>query len=136
MRGEIDFQQYSQVIGQGLFADNVILSIIEYKEKGVISIKEKEAIKRAKKFFDDVIDGEKLQRSIIRSARDINAARAYNSVQPIIVKLSQLNELRDAIDKIVKNKPIDEREIDQLDDFFSSLSRIKFQRAKTVLETV
>jgi len=134
MRGEIDFQKFSQVVGEGLFADNVILSLIELKENGVLN--EKEAIKRAKKFFDDVIDGERLQRSMIHSARDINAAKVYNSVQPITITLYELNKLRETIKEIMNDKPVSEQKLNQLDNFFSSFSRIKYQRAKTVLETV
>ena len=48
MRGEIDFQKYSQRLGNGLFADNVILSILDYKENRNLEPKEKEALKRAK----------------------------------------------------------------------------------------
>ena len=136
MRGEIDFQKYSQRLGNGLFADNVILSILDYKENRNLEPKEKEALKRAKKFFDDVIDGGNLQSSILSSAHDVMAAKAFNSVQPIRVRLSQLCDLRDTIEEILNNNPVNEQKINQLDNFFSSYSRINFQKAKSVLETV
>jgi hypothetical protein len=136
MRGELNFQKYSRLLGEGLFADNIILSIIDYRENRRLEPAAIEVLKRAKKFFDDVIEGERLQSSVIRSARDINAAKAYNSVQPIRVRLSQLCDLRDTIEEILNNNPVNEQKINRLDNFFSSYSRIKFQRAKSVLESV
>ena len=143
MRGELDFQKYSQRLGNGLFADNVILSILDYKDNRILGPKEKEALRRANKFFDDVIAGGRLQKSVLRSARDVTAAKAYNSVQPPPVRLPRtqnivdyITDLRDTIEEILNGNLVNEQKIDRLDNFFSSYSRINFQKAKSVLETV
>ncbi len=136
MRGEINFQKYSSEVGEGLFADNVILSLIGFKENKVLSAEEKEVLKKAKKFIDDVIEGERLQKDVIRSAHDINVSKVYISVQPIMVQLSKLEELRDTIEGMINNQTVNTQKVDQLDNFFTSYSRIKFQKAQSVLEAV
>lgn len=136
MRGELNFQKYSRLLGEGLFADNIILSILDYRANRRLDPKSIGALRRAKKFFDDVIDGQRLQSSMISSAHDINAAKAYISVHPIRVRISQLHDYRDTIEGILSNSPVNRQKLDQLDSFFSSYSRIKFQKAKSVLETV
>lgn len=142
MRGEVDFQKYSHVVGEGLFADNVILSIIGYNENGVLSPKEKEVLKRASEFLDDVIAGGRLQNSILRSAHDITAVKAYYSVQPLTTRnrvqnvVDYITELRNTIDELLNDNRVEESKVKQVDNFFSNHSRIHFQKAKSVLETV
>ena len=143
MRGEIDFQKYSQTVGEGLFADNITLSILDYREKGKLDHKEKEALKRAREFFDNVIDGGNLRNSIFSSAHDVMAAKAFNSVLQIKPRLPKsktitdyISELRDAIEEILNGNPVSDQRINQLDKFFTSYSRINFQKTESVLETV
>ena len=145
MRGEIDFQKYSQQLGQGLFADNVILSILDYREKGVLDPEGKEALKRAENFLNNVINGGNLQSSVFSSSDDVKAAKAFNSVRVQSVSLGlpkspsfidHIRELHNTIGDILNNNPVSEQKIDSLDSFFSSYSRVHFQKAKSVLETV
>lgn len=143
MRGEIDFQKYSQHLGKGLFADNVILSILDYKEKGTIDLKGKEALKRAKVFLSNVINGGNLQGSVLSSSDDVKAAKAFNAVRthsnflglpasPNI--LDRIINLHGTVDDILNNKAVSEENLNRLDNFFSSYSRINFQATKSVLE--
>lgn len=143
MRGEIDFQNYSQLVGEGLFADNIILSLLDYREKKKLDHEEKETLKRAKEFFNNVIDGGNLRNSIFSSAHDVMAAKAFNSVLLIKVRLPRsktitdyISELRDAIEEILNGNPVSEQRINQLDKFFTSYSRINFQKTESVLEAV
>ena len=143
MRGELDIQKYSHPLGEGLFADNIILSILDYRETKSLDSKQKDTLERAKKFFDDVINGENLKSSILRSADDVKAAKAFDSVNSIRVGLPRsqsfidhIRELRNTIVDILDDNPISEEKMDRLDNFYSNYSRIHFQKAKSVLETV
>ena len=141
MRSEIDLQKYSQFLGQGLFADNVVLALIDYKEKGHVDDQGKAALKRAKVFLDEVINGGNLQKKKFSSSQDIKVAKTFNSLQAMKTRrppdlIREISELRDSIDAIINNKPIKTDEIDQLDDFFAGYGLISFQRSNSILETV
>lgn len=142
MRGEIDFTKYSQLLGEGLFADNIILSILDYREKGSLDSKEKETLKRAKKFFEVVITGGKLQSRKLSSADDVKSANTFYSVKSIreVLPRSQfidhIKEMRNTIKEILNDTPVNAQKIDRLDNFFSSYSRVHFQKVKSVLESV
>lgn len=133
---EVDLQKYSQSIGQGLFADNVILALIDYKEKGGFDEQGKEALKRARIFLDEAIAGGNLQKKQFLSSQDIKVAKTYNYLQTMRPRqshslINQMSELRDSIDAILNKKPIDDRDIDQLDDFFANYGLISFQRSRS-----
>ena len=143
MRGELDFQNYSQLLGQGLFADNVILSLLDYKELGKLDAQERKALIRAKSFLDDAIAGGNLIKRKLGSAHDVKAAKAYSSIQSIRFRNQQsqdlinyIRELRDTIEMIIGGNAVDPQKLKQLDNFFSHYSQTYFQKTRAVLEAV
>ena len=142
MRGKIDFQEYSRVLGEGLLANNVIISLLDYQEGKDIGDNGREVLKRAKNFLDAVIDGSNLQNSVFHSVDDIKAAKAFNSVKSkgIIPKtgrfLDYISVLSRTLEQLIDGHQISDQELKQLDKFFSDYSRMHSRKVNTVLEAV
>lgn len=143
MKGELDFQKYSQSLGQGLFADNVILSLLDYEEHGKLDDEGKKALIEAKSFLDDAIVGGNLIKKKFCSANDVRAAKAYSSIRSIKFPNRQsqdlikyMYELSEIINTIMTGNSVTPQELKLLDDFFSYYSQTYFQKTREVLEVV
>ena len=141
MRGELNVQEHASRLGEGLFADNVILSLIEFRDKRTLTGTTRKPLRRAQRFLQSAIDGNGLKGSVFRSAHDITAARAYSAVCSGLTTSSvdfetYLKELLDTIDTLLAGRTPTDARIDQLDHFFSRYGALNFQRAKSVLEAI
>lgn len=142
MRNDLDFTEHSRLLGEGLFADSVILALSRYSKNRQLDDRDKKVLEKAQDFLNKVIEGGSFTSSVFHSARDYITAQAFtqavNSVSiPISSKsdfLKYIEELQNIIDKILKGKKLNEERFNLVDSFFTRYSRIQFQRSRSMLE--
>lgn len=143
MRNELDFGEYSHILGEGLFADKVILALSKFSETRQLGEQEIEALEKAKDFLSKVIEGGNFLTGVF-SARDMASAQAFtHAVNSVSIRVSSkadflryLDELQSTVTRILANKNISDDEFAQVDAFFSRYGRMQFQRSRAKLESV
>lgn len=144
MMGELDFTEYSQHLGDGLFADKVLLALLRFQRTGTVGKEEKETFKRAKAFLADAIEGGKSHRRAFRSSQDVASTRAFTQAVAAITTpapskgefINYLGELYTTVKKLLSNEQVTIEELNLLDVFFSRYAQVQFQRSESILESV
>ena len=143
MRNELDFAEHSHVLGEGLFADKVILALSHFSKTRQLGEQEREALERAKNFLSEVIEGGNFSTGVF-SARDIASARAFShAVDSVDIQISSkseflryVDELQSTVMKILAKEQVSDEQLAQVDAFFSRYGRLHFQRSRAMLEPV
>lgn len=143
MRNELDFAEHSHVLGEGLFADKVILALSHFSKTRQLGEQEREALERAKYFLSEVIEGGNFSTGVF-SARDIASARAFShAVDSVDIRISSkseflryVDELQSTVMKILAKEQVSDEQLAQVDAFFSRYGRLHFQRSRAMLEPV
>jgi hypothetical protein len=143
LRNELDFAEHSHVLGEGLFADKVILALSRFSKTRQLGEQERETLERAKVFLSEVIKGGNFSTGVF-SARDIESAKAFtHAVDSVAIRVSSKSEflryvdkLLDTVTKVLANEHVSDEQLAQVDDFFSRYGRMQFQRSRGMLEPV
>ena len=143
MRNELDFAEHSHLLGEGLFADKVILALSRFSQTQQLGDQEREALERAKDFLYDVIEGGNFSTGV-HSTREVVSAKAFRrAVDSVSIRVSSkadflryVDELQSTVTKIFANENISDDEFAQVDAFFSRYGRMQFQRSRAKLESV
>ena len=144
MRNELDFAEHSQLLGEGLFADKVVLALSHFSKTHQLGEQERQVLERGKEFLSEVIEGGNFAEGVFHSARDVASAKAFaHAVDSVAIRVSSkseflryIDELQSTVKKILANEHISDAQLVQLDDFFSSYGRMQFQRSRGMLEPV
>lgn len=144
MRNELDFAEHSRLLGEGLFADKVILALSRFSKTQQLGEQERQALERAKDFLSEVIEGGNFSQGVFHSARDVASAKAFtHAVDSASIRLSSksdflryVGELRSIVTKILANEHITDEHLALVDAFFSRYGRMQFQRSRGMLEPV
>lgn len=144
MRNELDFTEHSRLLGEGLFADKVILALSRFSQTQQLGEQERQALERAKDFLNEVIEGGNFSQGVFHSARDVASAKAFtHAVDSVAIRVSSkldflryVNELQSTVTKILTNEHISNEEFAQVNAFFSTYGRKHFQRSRAMLEPV
>jgi hypothetical protein len=143
LRNELDFAEHSHLLGEGLFADRVILALSRFSKTRQLSEQEREILKRAKDFLSDVIEGGNFTTGVF-SARDMASVKAFtHAIDSVATRVSSksdflryVDELLKTITKVLANEHVSKKELAQVDAFFSRYGRSHFQRSRAMLEPV
>lgn len=141
---ELDFTKYSRHLGEGLFADKVVLVLARFARTGELSVDERQTLKEAEDFLSEVIEGSNFTQGVFRSARDASLAKAFtHAVDAIAIRVSSreeflrlINELLTITRKVSAGEQIGKQDLALVDTFFSTYSQSQFQRSKAMLESV
>ena len=144
MRNELDFTEHSHLLGEGLFADKVILALSRFSNTRQVSEQEIEVLEKAKEFLSEVIKGGNFSTGVFHSARDVASAKAFtHAVDSVAIQVSSksdflryVKELGDTVTKLLANEQITDEKLAPVDTFFSRYSRMQFQRSRGMLESV
>ena len=143
MRNELDFTEHSSVLGEGLFADKVILALSHFSKARQVGEQEKETLERAKDFLSKVIKGGNFSTGVF-SSQDIVSAKAFtHAVDSVAIRVSSkseflfyVDELLNTVTKVLANEHVTNEKLAEVDVFFSRYSRMQFQRSRSTLEFV
>ena len=143
MRNELDFAEHSHLLGEGLFADKVILALSRFSKTRQFGEQEGEVLEKAKDFLSEVIKGGNFSTGVF-SAQDIVSAKAFtHAVDSVAIRVSSkseflryVDELLDTVTKILTNEHVTNEKLAEVDVFFSRYSRMQFQRSRGMLESV
>lgn len=144
MRNELDFAEHSRLLGEGLFADKVLLALYKFSKTRQLTGQESDVLKRAEKFLNDVLEGGRFSVGVFHSNHDVTAAKAFtHAVSFVAVPLTSKSDLlhyidglRKTIEKILANEHINDEELAMVDTFFSRYSKVQFQQSREMLESV
>lgn len=143
MRNELDFAEHSHVLGEGLFADQVILALSHFSKTRQLGEQERKALGKAKEFLSEVIKGGNFSTGAF-SDRDLASAKAFtHAVDSVSIRVSSksdflqyVDELRSTVTKLLANEHISDEQLAAVDAFFSRYGRLHFQRSRVMLEPV
>ena len=143
MRNELDFAEHSHLLGQGLFADKVVLALSRSSKTRQLGEQERETLERAKVFLSEVIKGGNFSTGVF-SAQDMASAKAFtHAVDSVTIRVSSksdflryVDELLNTVTKVLANEHVSDEELAQVDAFFSRYGRLHFQRSRAMLEPV
>jgi len=143
LRNELDFVEHSRLLGEGLFADKVVLALSRFSQTQQLGEQEREVLERAKVFLSEVIEGGNFSTGVF-SARDVASAKAFTrAVDSVSIRVSSksdflhyVDELRSIITKILANEHTSGKQSALVDAFFSRYGRLQFQRSTAMLESV
>jgi len=143
LRNELDFAEHSHLLGEGLFADKVILALSRFSKTRQFGEQEGEVLEKAKDFLSEVIKGGNFSTGVF-SAQDIVSAKAFtHAVDSVAIRVSSkseflryVDELLDTVTKILTNEHVTNEKLAEVDVFFSRYSRMQFQRSRGMLESV
>jgi len=143
LRNELDFAEHSHLLGQGLFADKVVLALSRSSKTRQLGEQERETLERAKVFLSEVIKGGNFSTGVF-SAQDMASAKAFtHAVDSVTIRVSSksdflryVDELLNTVTKVLANERVSDEELAQVDAFFSRYGRLHFQRSRAMLEPV
>lgn len=144
LRNELDFAEHSHLLGEGLFADKVILALSRFSKTQQLGEQERQALEKAKDFLSEVIEGGNFSQGVFHSARDVTSAKAFKrAVDAVSIQVSSksdflryLDELKATVTKILANEHTSDEQLALVDAFFSRYGRMQFQRSRGMLESV
>ena len=143
MRNELDFAEHSNLLSEGLFADEVILALSRFSQTKQLGEQERNALEKTKDFLSKVIEGGNFLTGV-PSALDAVSAKAFrNAVDAVSIRvfsksdfLQYVNELQSTVTKILANENVTNEKLAEVNIFFSSYSLMQFQRSRGMLESV
>ena len=143
MRNELDFAEHSHLLGQGLFADKVVLALSRSSKARQLDEQERETLERAKVFLSEVIKGGNFSTGVF-SAQDMASVKAFtHAVDSVTIRVSSksdflryVDELLNTVTKVLANEHVSDEELAQVDAFFPRYGRLHFQRSRAMLEPV
>ena len=143
MRNELDFAEHSHLLGQGLFADKVVLALSRSSKTRQLGEQERDTLERAKVFLSEVIKGGNFSTGVF-SAQDMASAKAFtHAVDSVTIRVSSksdflryVDELLNTVTKVLANEHVSDEELAQADAFFSRYGRLYFQQSRGMLEPV
>jgi len=144
LRNELDFAEHSHLLGEGLFADKVILALSRFSKTQQLGEQERQALEKAKDFLSEVIEGGNFSQGVFHSARDVASAKAFtHAVDSVAIRVSSksdflryVDELRSTVTKVLANEHTSDAQVALVDAFYSTYGRMQFQRSKGMLESV
>ncbi len=142
--GELDFTEYSLRLGEGLFADKVVLALSRFQHTWTVDRDERQTFKRARGFLAEAIEGGKSPHATFRSSQDAVSAKAFTHAVAAMVTptpskeefLDYLGRLHSTLSKLVANEQVAGQELELVDAFFSRYAQVQFQRSESILESV
>jgi len=144
MMRELDFAKYSHRLGEGLFADKVVLSLSQFARTRKADKDIKRNLGRAQSFLQEVIEGGRSTQDAFRSSQTAASARAFTQVvEASTIQVSSKEEflryldgLQDTLSKTFAGKAVTKEELERVEGFFSRYGQLQFQRSKAMLESV
>jgi hypothetical protein len=145
LRKELDFGKYSSHLGQGLFADGVVLALSKYFRTSNLDERSKNSLINAGHFLTEAIEGGKPPVIIYQSPEGASSAKAFaHAIDAMTISVSSnkeqainyLNDLLSTVNKLSTGEKVSNEDIDKVDAFFSRYGQIQLQRSKAMLELV
>ena len=137
MRNELDFAEHSNLLSEGLFADEVILALSRFSQTKQLGEQERNALAKKQAFLFKVIElGNFL--TGVSLALYVVSAKAFRNAQVFSKSdfLQYVNELQSTVTKILANEHVTNEELAEVNIFFSRYSLMQFQRSRGMLESV
>lgn len=137
MRNELDFAEHSNLLSEGLFADEVILALSRFSQTKQLGEQERNALEKTKDFLSKVIEGGNFLTGV-SLALYVLSAKAFRNAQVFSKSdfLQYVNELQSTVTKILANEYVTNEELAEVNIFFSRYSLMQFQRSRGMLESV
>lgn len=137
MRNELDFAEHSNLLSEGLFADEVILALSRFSQTKQLGEQERNALEKTKDFLSKVIEGGNFLTGV-SLALYVLSAKAFRNAQVFSKSdfLQYVNELQSTVTKILANEHVTNEELAEVNIFFSRYSLMQFQRSRGMLESV
>lgn len=137
MRNELDFAEHSNLLSEGLFADEVILALFRFSQTKQLGEQERNALEKTKDFLSKVIEGGNFLTGVSK-ALYVVSAKAFRNAQVFSKSdfLQYVNELQSTVTKILANEHVTNEELAEVNIFFSRYSLMQFQRSRGMLESV
>ncbi len=137
MRNELDFAEHSNLLSEGLFADEVILALSRFSQTKQLGEQERNALEKTKDFLSKVIEGGNFLTGV-SLALYVVSAKAFRNAQVFSKSdfLQYVNELQSTVTKILANEHVTNEELAEVNIFFSRYSLMQFQRSRGMLESV
>ncbi len=137
MRNELDFAEHSNLLSEGLFADEVILALSRFSQTKQLGEQERNALEKTKDFLSKVIEGGKFLTGVSLALYQVSA-KAFRNAQVFSKSdfLQYVNELQSTVTKILANEHVTNEELAEVNIFFSRYSLMQFQRSRGMLESV
>ena len=118
MRNELDFAEHSHLLGQGLFADKVVLALSRSSKARQLDEQERETLERAKVFLSEVIKGGNFSTGVF-SAQDMASVKAFtHAVDSVTIRVSSksdflryVDELLNTVTKVLANEHVSDEEL-------------------------
>lgn len=137
MRNELDFAEHSNLLSEGLFADEVILALSRFSRTKQLGEQERNALEKTKDFLSKVIEEGNFLTGV-SLALYVLSAKAFRNAQVFSKSdfLQYVNELQSTVTKILANEHVTNEELAEVNIFFSRYSLMQFQRSRGMLESV
>lgn len=137
MRNELDFAEHSNLLSEGLFADEVILALSRFSQTKQLGEQERNALEKTKDFLSKVIEGGNFLTGV-SLALYVLSAKTFRNAQVFSKSdfLQYVNELQSTVTKILANEHVTNEELAEVNIFFSRYSLMQFQRSRGMLESV
>ncbi len=137
MRNELDFAEHSNLLSEGLFADEVILALSRFSQTKQLGEQERNALEKTKDFLSKVIEGGNFLTGVSLALYQVSA-KAFRNAQVFSKSdfLQYVNELQSTVTKILANEHVTNEELAEVNIFFSRYSLMQFQRSRGMLESV
>lgn len=143
MRNELDFAEHSNLLSEGLFADEVILALLRFSQTKQLGEQERNALEKTKDFLSKVIEGGNFLTGVSEALYVVSAKAFRNAVHAESIRvfsksdfLQYVNELQSTVTKILANEYVTNEELAEVNIFFSRYSLMQFQRSRGMLESV
>lgn len=138
MTDGFDFIERSRLLGEGLFADSVILALYQFMKSRQLWDRERDTLEKARNFLGDIIEGRYLfMENVIYSAHGISEddslSPAFNKIKDRLTSkegiLRLVEEMKRTVEDILANKVPSNKQMSLVDGFFSRYARIQYQRS-------
>lgn len=144
MKNRLDFNEYSRLLGGGLFADRVLLALLKFAQKKDLETEDREILGQARDFLDEVIAGSNFSTRVFLSYSDVLASQAFTqAIDATSIPLSSkedflyyIEKLRATVERILEQEAVGEHELNELIKFFTRYSRTQFRQSNNMLECV
>ena len=132
------FIERSRSLGEGLFADSVILAIYQFMKSRQLWDRERDTFEKARDFLGDIIEGRYLfMENVIYSAhaisQDDSLSPGFDKIKSRLTSkegvLRLVEELKRTVEDILANKVPSDKQLSLVDGFFSRYARIQYQRS-------